>query len=72
MTAVQRQTALTAYFSSKQLLLFVFGQQDIGYSTVCAYTQQSVVITKYTTANNHYIILGITHMQILIIGNGML
>ena len=53
LTAVQRQTAVTAYFTSKQLLLFVFELQDslLPSSTgILTAVQRQTAVTAYFTS----------------------
>ena len=50
MTAVRRQTAVTAYFISKQLLLFVFELQDSLLSSssgIMTAEQRQTAVTAY-------------------------
>ena len=50
-SAVQRQTAVTAYFSSEQLLLFVFELQD---SLLPSSTDMSSVMQRQTAVAAYF------------------
>ena len=62
--AVQRQTAVTAYFSSKQVLLFVFASHTVATLTVHLKAKQSSVFTCAEKRGCMHIIENLEHLRV--------